>query len=30
VQDVFTELRRRFGTGGHVEKASRPAKPDPG
>jgi phosphoribosyl-ATP pyrophosphohydrolase/phosphoribosyl-AMP cyclohydrolase len=29
VQDVFEELRRRFGTGGHVEKASRPAKVDP-
>jgi phosphoribosyl-ATP pyrophosphohydrolase/phosphoribosyl-AMP cyclohydrolase len=30
IEDVFTELRRRFGTGGHVEKASRAAKPDPG
>jgi phosphoribosyl-ATP pyrophosphohydrolase/phosphoribosyl-AMP cyclohydrolase len=29
VQDVFAELRRRFGTGGHVEKASRTAAPDP-
>jgi phosphoribosyl-ATP pyrophosphohydrolase len=23
VDDVFAELRRRFGVGGHVEKASR-------
>jgi phosphoribosyl-ATP pyrophosphohydrolase/phosphoribosyl-AMP cyclohydrolase len=30
VEDVFAELRRRFGTGGHVEKASRSAQPDPG
>jgi phosphoribosyl-ATP pyrophosphohydrolase/phosphoribosyl-AMP cyclohydrolase len=30
VEALFTELRRRFGTGGHVEKAARAAKPDPG
>lgn len=27
VDDVFTELRRRFGTSGHAEKASRAPKP---
>jgi phosphoribosyl-AMP cyclohydrolase / phosphoribosyl-ATP pyrophosphohydrolase len=27
--DVFEELRRRFGVGGHAEKASRPPKSDP-
>lgn len=27
VDEVFTELRRRFGTSGLVEKASRPPKP---
>jgi phosphoribosyl-ATP pyrophosphohydrolase/phosphoribosyl-AMP cyclohydrolase len=27
VDDVFAELRRRFGVGGHTEKASRPPKP---
>ncbi|HEY0708849.1 MAG TPA: bifunctional phosphoribosyl-AMP cyclohydrolase/phosphoribosyl-ATP diphosphatase HisIE [Polyangia bacterium] len=27
IDDVFTELRRRFGVGGHVEKAARPPKP---
>lgn len=27
VEDVLAELRRRFGTSGHVEKASRPPKP---
>jgi len=27
VDDVFAELRRRFGVGGHAEKASRPPKP---
>lgn len=26
IDDVFAELRRRFGTSGHVEKASRPPK----
>ena len=31
IEAVFAELRRRFGVGGHVEKASRPGvKPDPG
>jgi phosphoribosyl-ATP pyrophosphohydrolase/phosphoribosyl-AMP cyclohydrolase len=27
VDDVFAELRRRFGVGGHAEKAARPPKP---
>ncbi len=27
VEAVFAELRRRFGTSGHVEKAARPPKP---
>ncbi|MDH4226331.1 MAG: bifunctional phosphoribosyl-AMP cyclohydrolase/phosphoribosyl-ATP diphosphatase HisIE [Deltaproteobacteria bacterium] len=28
IEDVFTELKRRFGTSGHDEKASRPIKKD--
>jgi phosphoribosyl-ATP pyrophosphohydrolase/phosphoribosyl-AMP cyclohydrolase len=29
IDDVFSELRRRFGVGGHAEKAARPPKPEP-
>jgi phosphoribosyl-ATP pyrophosphohydrolase/phosphoribosyl-AMP cyclohydrolase len=29
IEDVFAELRRRFGVGGHAEKASRPPKSEP-
>jgi phosphoribosyl-ATP pyrophosphohydrolase/phosphoribosyl-AMP cyclohydrolase len=29
LDDVMAELRRRFGVGGHVEKASRPQPPPP-
>ncbi|HEY0715606.1 MAG TPA: phosphoribosyl-ATP diphosphatase, partial [Polyangia bacterium] len=29
IDEVFSELRRRFGVGGHIEKAARPPKAEP-